>query len=410
MAEILFLSHRIPFPPDRGDKVRSHHILKRIARFAPVHVATLADDDRDLAEEKELATLAASHKLLKRSKPLSLAGIEALATSRPVSLAAFHHPALAAYVDEVLATRPITTIYLFSSQMGQYVPPDFQGRLVADFVDVDSAKFEAYAAGKGSIRGWIDSREGRLLRREEIRLAERADVSLFVSPDEAELFRSRMPDDIRSRTDVKTLRNGIDSAFFDPALVEPEERMLASPGPRLIFTGQMDYAPNIAAVRRVVDRILPRIRQVLPGTSFHVVGRNPSQGLLDRHERDGCHVWGRVDDMRPWLKAADAALIPLEIGRGVQNKVLEAMSMSLPVVLTGEAAKGIDPSAYEHFLAVDSDEDLAGATIALLKDSERAYANGRAARQFVMENLSWHSALSSLPELVGFRGCVRDAA
>ena len=150
MGEILFLAHRIPFPPDRGDKIRSHHILQRLAALAPVHVACFADDPADMAHEPSLAALAASHCLVQRSRPLPLAGLVALAQGQPVSLTAFADRRLASYVAEVIASRPIGAIYVFSGQMGQYVPAGFTGRVVIDLVDVDSAKFGAYAAqGEG---------------------------------------------------------------------------------------------------------------------------------------------------------------------------------------------------------------------------------------------------------------------
>ena len=168
MSEILFLAHRLPFPPDRGDKIRSHHILKRLARLAPVHVATFADDDGDGAAEAELAAIAASYRVVPRGKPLALAALQALALRQPVSLSAFHDRALADYVEGILAARPISTIYVFSGQMGQYVPDSFGGRLIVDLVDVDSAKFEAYAKKRGGLTGWIEMREARMLAAEAV--------------------------------------------------------------------------------------------------------------------------------------------------------------------------------------------------------------------------------------------------
>lgn len=401
MPEILFLSHRIPFPPDRGDKIRSHHILKRLAQIAPVHVGTFADDDADFGEEAELATLAETYKLVRREKPLALAGVEALVRGRPVSQTAFHDRALAAYVAEILATRPIAAIYIFSGQMGQYAPHDFGGRLVTDFVDVDSAKFDAYAQKRGGLRKWIDAREGRLLRRTEAGLAERSAVSMLITQAEADLFRSRLPETATARQRIAVLPNGIDSRYFDPSLTEPEPRMGEFGGPRLIFTGQMDYAPNVEAALRVAGRLMPLLRQTAPDASFHVVGRNPTQALLDRDGRDGCRVWGRVDDVRPWLKAADLAVAPLDIARGVQNKVLEAMAMELPVALTRAAATGIDAIADEHFVVADSDEALTAAIAGLAGDASRARRMGIAARRYVVENASWEAALAPLAEIIG---------
>jgi polysaccharide biosynthesis protein PslH len=400
MPDILFLSHRIPFPPDRGDKIRSHHILKRLAQIGPVHVATFADDEGDFAEEAHLAELAESYCLIERKKNLALAGLEALAKGLPVSLAAFHSTAIQRYVNDLVDQGRIGTIYVFSGQMGQYVPASFTGRVITDFCDVDSAKFEAFAAHGSFLRRWVHGREGLLLRAEEARLARRAHVSLLVSQAEADLFRSRLPANADARIAVRALRNGIDCVLFDPALVSPAEAMMAMPAPRLVFTGQMDYAPNIAAAERVIARILPEIRKTLPDASFHVVGRSPAAGLLARHGRHGVHVWGRVDDIRPWLKAADIALVPLEIGRGVQNKVLEAMAMALPVVLTPEAATGIDAEPSRDFLVANDDADLAAAVVALVSDPARAQAMGQAARAYVLDYASWEAALSDLPEIV----------
>ena len=401
MSEILFLSHRIPFPPDRGDKIRSHHILKRLARIAPVHVATFADDEEDARHEAALASVAKSHCLVRRSKSLTWAGIEALVTARPVSVTAFRHRAIARYVARLLVTRPIAAIYVFSGQMGQYVPASFTGRVVADFVDVDSAKFDAYAEKGRGLRGWIDAREGVFLRAEEARLAGRANVSLLISTDEARLFKSRLPHSRSTRYAVRALANGIDSMLFDRELVGRESRVLASSGPRLIFTGQMDYAPNVDAAMRVIGSILPKIRQSFPDATFHVVGRSPTPRLLAHHGRDGAYVWGRVPDMRCWLKAADVALVPLDIGRGVQNKVLEAMAMELPVVLSPEAATGIPADHGRDFLIGEHDDALAAHVAEVLRNPDRAGALGRSARKFVVEQASWDAALASLPEIIG---------
>lgn len=401
MREILFISHRIPFPPDRGDKIRSHHILKRLARLAPVHVATFADDDADMAEEVELASTAASYRLVRRGKPLVLAGVQALAARQPVSLSAFHDQSLADYVEEVLAHHDIGTIFVFSGQMGQYVPASFTGRLIIDFVDVDSAKFEAYGAKARGVERWVDLREARMLRDEEARLAARADVSLLISAQEAALFSARLTPQERTAADVRVLGNGIDSVFFDESLVTPELAMRNIAGPRLIFTGQMDYAPNIEAVMRAANRIMPLVRRELPDATFHVVGRKPSEDVEALHGVNGTHVWGRVDDVRTWLKAADMAIAPLEIARGVQNKVLEAMAMSLPVVLTSAAATGIDAIDGQHFAIADSDEELAAAICALARNPRDATVKGLSARRFVVEKQSWQGALAGLPRIIG---------
>ena len=410
-GEVLFLAHRVPFPPNRGDKIRSHHVLRHLASLTPVHVATFADDASDLAQDHELAALAFSHCLILRRKSMIRAGLEALVTGQPVSLTAFHDPALANYVRKVLAERPIGTIYAFSGQMGQYIPDSFKGRVIFDFVDVDSAKFEAYGeAGRGP-RRWIYAREGRLLRAEEACLARRADISLLISNEEAALFRARLLPQDRVECDVQALRNGIDSTLFDRAASDPAPAMLACGGPRLIFTGQMDYAPNIAAALRTIERLLPSIRQQFPQATFHVVGRHPSAALRAHHGRGGVYVWGAVDDMRSYLAAADLALVPLDLARGVQNKVLEAMAMQLPVVLTPSAANGIGASDQVHYAVGEQDGELVRQVCMLLDDPERARMLGSDARRFIIDTLSWQATLAPLGAMLGLCQTVaRDAA
>jgi sugar transferase (PEP-CTERM/EpsH1 system associated) len=413
-GEILFLAHRIPFPPDRGDKIRSHHLLKALAALAPVHVACFADDPADAAAEPELAALAASHCLVPRRKPMALAGLEALARGRPVSLTAFADRRLADYVARVLRERPISAVFVFSGQMGQYVPASWTGPLVVDFVDVDSAKFGAYtAAARGPMR-WVHGREERLLRAEEGRLAARADASLLVSEPEADLFRNRLGPGLQGRCTVRAIGNGIDAAFFAPDAVAPEPRLAALAGPRLIFTGQMDYPPNEAAAVRAATRIMPLIRAVLPDASFHVVGRMPTREVTALDGVNGCWVWGRVDDVRPWLCAADAALVPLEIARGVQNKVLEAMAMALPVVASPEAVTGIAVTPGATIAVGATDAELAAEVIALAGDPARATRMGQGARAQVVSAHAWPAMLAALPDLLGLAADpadgTRDAA
>jgi sugar transferase (PEP-CTERM/EpsH1 system associated) len=389
----------MPFPPDRGDKIRSHHILKALAELAPVHVACFAETSADRAHEGGLAEVAASYCLADRTKPLVLAGLEALARHEPVSLAAFRHRTLQAYVERLLRDRPIDTIYVFSGQMGQYVPREWDGRMVVDLVDVDSAKFEAYAAEKNWPMRWIDAREGRLLRAEEARLTGIADHTLLVSGAEATLLRCRLDGSGQAR--VVALRNGVDFALFDPAKCAPHPELAAAPGPHLVFTGQMDYPPNITAARRVARAILPEIRRQYPQARFHIVGRAPTAELRALDGRDGVRVWGEVLEVQPFLAAADLVIAPLAIARGVQNKVLEAMAMARPVLLTSEAAAGIGADDGEHLAVEDGDARLAARALELLAAPDQASVMGAAARRFVVERMSWPAMLAPLPALVG---------
>ena len=404
-GEILFLAHRLPFPPDRGDKIRSHHVLKALARIAPVHVGCLAEEEGDFEHVGALEALAASHCMPRRSKPVALAGLEALARREPVSLAAFRSRELHEWVQRTIVERDIAAIYVFSGQMGQYVPQGWAGRLIIDLVDVDSAKFEAYALDRSGPRGWIDAREARLLRKVESALTASADATLLVSEAEAGLLRSRVTD----AHDIRALRNGIDSDFFDPAAVAPHPE-LADGGPHFVFTGQMDYAPNIAAVKRFANTILPRIRKVHPSARFHIVGRAPTSDVARLGEAESVRVWGGVPDVRPFLAAATMVVAPLTIARGVQNKVLEAMAMARCVLLSREAATGIDAVHGRHFVIGEDDASLTARALHLLARPAEREAIGLAAREYMLSHMSWDAMLADLPHLVGVDAATRDAA
>ncbi|TRD12518.1 TIGR03087 family PEP-CTERM/XrtA system glycosyltransferase [Erythrobacter insulae] len=398
MGEILFLAHRIPFPPNRGDKIRAHHLLHKLACMAPVHVGCFAENDEDRAGEGALCAIAASYKIVNRNKPLVLAGAEAVLSGKPVSLTAFHSAQLESWVRETIATRNIATIVIFSGQMGQYIPDDFDGRVVIDLCDVDSAKFESYAeAGE---RVWLNSREGRLLAAEEARLCRRADTTILISDNEAELFRSRLP--ASQGAGVTVLGNGIDADFFNPSRVQPDVQISGRPGPHFVFTGQMDYRPNEQAALWVLDQLLPAIRSSYPDAEFHIVGRNPTAKLLARSKQDGLTIHGEVPDVRPFIAAADCVVAPLLIARGVQNKVLEAMAMARPVLVTPEAATGIAATDDAHWMICVADAQIMTARMqTLLGRPQAKSAMGEAARQFVVDFHAWDAMLAPLETMVG---------
>ena len=398
MGETLFIAHRIPFPPDRGDKIRSHHLLKALAALGPVHVATLGETDGDFAAEPLLAKVAASHCLARRPASLGRAGLRALISGMAVSMTAFDSPDLRAWIARTLATRPIETIFVFSGQMWQYVPASWRGRLVVDLCDVDSAKFEAYASERRGPRGWIDAREGRLLAAEEARLAERADATLLITEAEAALFRSRIG---ASRANIVAVGNGIDTALFDPQAVAPHPALQDECGPHIVFTGQMDYPPNIAAAQRTATALMPAIREQHPAAQLHIVGRAPTAEVRAFDGVNGTRVWGEVPDVRPFLAAADLVVAPLAIARGVQNKVLEAMAMARPVLLTPEAATGIDAVDRRDYAIAENDTGLIEHACALLAGGSTALAMGASARRFVVVHKSWAAALAPLEDIVG---------
>lgn len=396
MAEILFLAHRVPWPPNRGDKIRSHHFLQKLMDCAAVHVACFAEDEAERQAGWERKEELASCEVVLRTKSQWAGGVEAILTGKPVSLTCFDSADIRAYVAQVIATRPIDCIFVFSGQMAQYIPADFGGRVVMDFGDVDSAKFESYAAEGSGPMAWINRREGRMLKDFEKAIAERADHALFVSEAEAALFRQRSG---LTGDCVEAVGNGIDLEFYGAPDVHPES--LGHGGPMILFTGQMDYQPNVQAVQSFSTQVMPAILARFPDARFAIAGRAPTDKVRQLDGTNGTIVIGAVDDIRSWIVAADVVVAPLRIARGIQNKVLEAMAMARPVVASGCAAEGIDAVNGEHFLVADSVNEEAQLLCGLLQHPDEARRLGERAKQLIHARYSWQTQLAGLPALCG---------
>ncbi|MGL4312879.1 MAG: TIGR03087 family PEP-CTERM/XrtA system glycosyltransferase, partial [Sphingomonas sp.] len=379
MGDILFLAHRVPFPPDRGDKIRGFNIVKYLSARRRVHIIAFADDERDMKRKSGLGRFGGNRSIIWRSKPRWLAALQALALRRPVSLTAFENKPLREAVDNILARHSIDTIYVFSSQMAQYLPPRPRQRVIMDFVDVDSAKFDAYARASGGITGWMMRREATLLGQFERQVAARADANVLVSQAEADLFVERT-----GAERVYAVENGIDTEVFDPSA---QFKRVEAMGDLIVFTGQMDYRPNVEAVIWFVETILPHIRVSRPQARFAIVGRRPTDAVKALARQPGVMVTGEVADVRGWLAAASVVVAPLKLARGIQNKVLEAMAMARPVVASSAAAAGID---HADTIRIGDDVGaIAEAVVSLLADPAKAAELGVAARARVIERYGW---------------------
>lgn len=396
-GEILFLCHRMPFPPDRGDKIRSWHILEALTKIAPVHVGCFADDARDMGFTAELARVAASQCVLMRDRSRAVAGLSGLLRRQPMLVALYDKVAMRRWVARLLEERPIRTIVAYSVQMAHFLPKKLPAgvRFIMDYVDFDSAKYAAYGAQQGGVMGWINRREGRMLHEYERAVAHKADKSLFVSEAEAMMFRQAGGVE---GCDIGWLDNGVNLDYFSAdADFEAIEVKSQTPGrPLFVFTGQMDYRPNIEAVESFAREVLPSIRWVHPDATFAIVGRNPTPQVEALAAQPGVIVTGSVPDVRGWLAAANVVVAPLRIARGIQNKVLEAMAMGCPIVASPQAAEGIDARHGEHLLIAPDPKAEAEAVLALLGDPQRAATLGRAARLRVEQRYDWSATLAPL--------------
>ncbi len=308
----------------------------------------------------------------------------------------FDHPDLHRWVAQTMAERPIRAVVAYSAQMAHFVPmlgPDV--RFLMDFVDFDSAKYAAYGAQGGGPMGWINRREGRVLLDFERKVAQRADICSFVSEAEAALFRQACG---LGADRIVAIENGVALDYFDPAADFPA--VDAGEGALLVFTGQMDYRPNVEAVESFVRQTLPTIRTVRPDARFAIVGRNPTKAVEALATLPGVIVTGGVPDVRGWLAAADVVVAPLRIARGIQNKVLEAMAMGRPVVASPQAAEGIDAQDEAHLLVAANPAEEAVKILRLLDDPACAMRLGMAARDRMQQRYRWSATLAGMADLL----------
>jgi sugar transferase (PEP-CTERM/EpsH1 system associated) len=405
MADVLLLTQRIPYPPDKGEKIRSFHLLQRLARHHRVHLGCLLDDPDDLRHVAAVKTMVAdAHVAVIDRRRARLASLRGLATGEGLSVSYFADGGLRRWVRDVLTrVRPQATV-VFSSNMAPYVldaRAPRPARLIADVVDVDSAKFAHYAREASPPMAWVYAREARRIAALERRLAAEADVCTLVSDPEADLFRSVCP---KARARVMGIPNGVNVTTFTPE--DPGPSPYAAGGPVAVMVGHMDYPPNIDAARWFATEILPEARRNTPGLRFAVVGANPTREVKALAELDGVLVTGRVPEVVPYINHAQVCVAPLRIARGIQNKVLEAMAVARPVVTTTGALTGIAAQPGRDVLLADTVPGFAAA-IADALDPERARSLGDAARRFVMAHHAWDRVFDPFDAMIddtGFDG------
>jgi sugar transferase (PEP-CTERM/EpsH1 system associated) len=391
MTNILYLVHRLPYPPNKGDKVRSYHLLKHLAARHRIFLGTFIDDPEDEPYIAALRPLCADvHVERIAPRTARLRSLSGLLHGEALTLPYYRNAALSAWVERTIREQRPDAAVVFSSAMAQYVPTNAGLRTLVDLVDVDSAKWTQYAHSRYWPWSWIYRREGRKLLEFERATVARAEHSFLVTEAEVALFLKHAPE-CAGRVDA--VGNGVDAEFFSPAhaLASP----FAADERALVFTGAMDYWPNIDAVTWFATAILPALIARQPAVRFYIVGTRPTPGV-QALAGERVVVTGTVPDVRPYLAHAAAVVAPLRVARGVQNKILEAMAMARPVVASAACAGGIDAvNGVEFEVAADGD-DFVERVDALLADPSRARRVGEAARVRVLERYCWDAKLARL--------------
>jgi sugar transferase (PEP-CTERM/EpsH1 system associated) len=394
MEDLLYLVHRIPYPPNKGDKIRSYHLLKHLTQKYRVHLGTFIDDPDDWQYVDHVKKLCGRTHFARLNPNMArLRSLGGLITNQPLTLDYYRDAGLKTWIERVLRELPIKRVLVFSSSMAQFVSQTSDVRRIIDFVDIDSDKWLQYARKRSWPMNWLYRREGRLLLNYERRLARDFDASLFVSQAEADLFKQLSPE---SAAKTGFFNNGVDTDFFSPS------RSFQNPYPMgtlpLVFTGAMDYWPNVDAVQWFAREILPPVLAQNSNARFYIVGSRPTAEVRALATLPGVVVTGMVQDIRPYLSHARLAVAPLRIARGIQNKVLEAMAMAKPVIASAQALEGIDANiGVEVLLARDAGEFIA-TILALLQSPLDSI--GKAARVRVVADYTWERTLAEVDALL----------
>ena len=390
MANILYLTHRLPYPPNKGDKVRSYHLLRHLTSRHNVYLGTFVDDPDDIQHVETVGSMCAGlHAVTLSPRVARLRSLVGLAYGEALTLPYYRNGALRAWVDRTCRDSAIEGVVIFSSAMAQYAEA-VEGRFtLIDFVDVDSEKWSQYAGRHRWPMSWLYRREGRRLLAFERTVAARAARSYFVTQNETELFRRLAPE---CADRVAVMCNGVDADYFSPAVDLPTP--FADGEVSIVFTGAMDYWPNVDAVTWFVADVVPTLRAHWPRLRFHIVGRSPTPAVLAL-AGPAVAISGTVPDVRPYLQHAAVVVAPLRVARGIQNKILEAMAMGRPVVTSGQCASAIDGAEPGRDLVVaDHAEGFAQAIEKLLGENALGAAIGAAGRKLVVARYSWEAHLS----------------
>ncbi|GBD08335.1 Phosphatidyl-myo-inositol mannosyltransferase [Candidatus Thermoflexus japonica] len=398
---ILFLAPELPDPPNKGGSIRAFHVLRRLARLAPAGVLVLALAERAEEPPPVWRSLAQEVFLIPwRPRSLRTRLRQLFFSSRPDLAFRYRTPALVDALRRLLVQRSIRAIHIEGLEMAWAVedlldrPPGARPMLVLDELNAEYRLQERlFQADRGDPRRWpgalYSGLQARRLRRYEARIVRRVDRVIAVSEPDARDLEA-----LGTARPPVVAPNGVDTAFFHPEAVEP----LPLGEPAFVFTGSMDYRPNVDAARWLAEAIWPIVRCALPEARLYLVGRRPSPAVRRLQEIPGLHVVGEVPDVRPYLAGATVYVAPLRAGGGTRLKILEAMAMGKAIVSTPMGCDGLSVMDGEHVWLADG-EAFARAMITLAQDPSRRRALGEAARRLAVARYDWEQTLAPLEAL-----------
>ncbi|MBK8095567.1 MAG: TIGR03087 family PEP-CTERM/XrtA system glycosyltransferase [Planctomycetes bacterium] len=397
---VLFLCQRVPWPPDRGDRITTWHFLQHLlARGAEVRLGCFAEEDRDADAVAKLRTLCkdvSAPRLDRRWRKLT--SLRGLLHGEALTLPFFRHRDLQTAVDRWLSQHTPDLIWVYSSSMAQYVMNAPATVKIMQFAELDSDKWAQFAQRSGPFGRWLYGREAARLLLFEDAVAKSFHESFVVSPVEKELFMQRIRGVI-----PRVVPNGVDVEHFQSHGDAERHPHTA------IFTGVMDYEPNIDGVCWFVERCWPQLRQRFGDARLLIVGSRPTPAVQALARQPGVEVTGRVPETPPYFDRAAVALAPLRLARGVQNKVLEAMAMGLPVVSTPQAAQGLGDVPADTLRVADGDAATVAAVAELFADPAAARNVGLRAAALVRARFRWENMYAVVDDVLAEHGIGRSS-
>jgi sugar transferase (PEP-CTERM/EpsH1 system associated) len=390
MRNLIFISHRFPYPPVKGEKIRAWNLLRHMAKTWRVHFGCLIDDQADWAHLETVRPYCADLACFPIDKRIQKwTSLARFRPGRPLMLDYYRHAGLQAWVRQTMAAAHMDIVYIYSTAMAPYVLPTQRHGLVLDMQDIDSEKWTTYAEHARPPMRWVWAREGRTLLAYERQAALACDATLLVSEPECARFRQLCPE---IGPKLLAIEQGVDLDTFRPGLNLPTP--YTTEAPHIVFTGNMDYWPNADAAIWFAREALPLLRQRPDPPDFAIVGANPGPDVLALATIPGVTVTGRVPDVRPYVAHAAVSVTPLRIARGIQNKVLEAMALGTPVVASPQSFEGVRAQAGRDLLVADGPQATADTIASVLDGTHPGLgARGRAA---VEAAYGWDAQLRKL--------------
>ena len=398
--DILYLAHRLPYPPNKGDKIRSFHQIEYLSRSHRIWCACFVDDPADMTHVDVLRGYCRAVAAIPLNRKLAaVRGLVGLLCGGTLTEDFYNDRRMWATLRKWSQRVHFDAVMVFSSGMAPYGLAVSARRRAIDFCDWDSLKWAAYAQNHRGLRSLLMKLEARRLDRRERQWINEYDASVVITDAEADDFPGQSPGaagfsprgvSSSQRTRITVIGNGVELRPYAPPPTAP----------RVGFVGAMDYPPNVDAVCRFAERVWPLIRREIPEATFRIVGRRPTARVRGLARHPGIEVVGEVPDVGRHVDDCPVHAILLCVARGLQNKVLEAMAAGRAVVLSSAAARGIGGKDGRDYLIADDPRSAANAIVSLLRNPDHAAALGCSARAFVQECFNWDRELGRLEALL----------